>query len=60
VLCTRLCSRIDTTWNRRGAVVVEIVVQRAVTGTVELLLKEQRIIEEGQAVKDVEVGLKRV
>lgn len=49
--------RVDATTERRRAVVVEIVVQVAITGTELLLVEEVRVVEQGECVEYVEVGL---
>lgn len=50
---------IDSTTERRGAVVVEVVVQVAVTGAELLLVEEMGVVEEGEGVEHVELGLNK-
>jgi hypothetical protein len=57
VFRTRLVPRIDTTGDGRRAVVVEVVVQRSVACAKLLIFEEERVVEEGESVEDVEASL---
>lgn len=46
--------RVDTRRHVCGAVVEEVVVELTITGAKQLLLQEQRIVEETEGVEDVE------
>lgn len=52
-----LVSAIDTACNRCCAVVVEVVVEGAVTCTKSLLFEKQRVVKKGESVEDIKVGL---
>ena len=54
---TRLVPRIDAARDGCRAVVVKIVMQRAVSRTELLVLEEERVIKEGEGVEDVEASL---
>jgi len=57
VLGTRLVPRIDAAANRRRAVVVQVVMQRAISGAELLFLEEERVIEQREGVEDIEASL---
>jgi hypothetical protein len=57
VFRTRLVPRIDATGDGRGAVVVEVVVQRTVAGAEFLFFEEERVVEECEGIEDVEARL---
>lgn len=48
---------VDASGNQCCAVVVEVVVQLAVTSTEFLLLQEERVVEQSESIQDVELGL---
>lgn len=50
---------VDTTRNRRSAVIEEIVVQLPVTGAELQLLEEKRVVLERESVEDVEMSLEK-
>ena len=58
--CRFICVvlRVDTSGNGRGPVVVEVKVQLAVTGAEFEGFEEDGVVEEGEGVEDVEVGLR--
>jgi hypothetical protein len=57
VFRTRLAPPIDATSYRRRAVVIQVVMQRAVAGAEALFLEEERVVEQRECVEDVEAGL---
>ena len=60
VLLAALVSGIDTARNRRSTVVVHVVVQRTIARTKALFFEEEGVIEQGERVEDVELGLEGV
>lgn len=54
---TRLVPRIDAARDRRSAVVVQVVVQRAISGAEALLVEKERVVDEGEGIEDVEASL---
>ena len=57
MLRTRLIPRINPARNRRSAVIVQIVMQRAISRAEALLLQEQRIIQKRERIEDIEARL---
>ena len=57
VFRARLVPAVDAARDGRGAVVVQVIVQRAVAGAEALLVEEEGVVEECECVEDVEAGL---
>lgn len=57
MLDTRLVPAVNATCDRSCTVVVEIVVERAVASTEALVLQEERVVEKGEGVEHIEIGL---
>lgn len=57
VLLVQLVSPIHAASNRGRTVVEEVVVELAVTGAELLLLQEEAVVEQGQAVEDIKLVL---
>lgn len=57
MLCARLIPRINASRDGRSAVVVKVVMQRAVASAEALLFKEEWVVEKGESIEDIEVGL---
>ena len=48
---------IDSSLDRRRTVVIDIVVELAITSTEFELLEEERVVVKGECVEDIEFGL---
>ena len=57
MLSACLVSAVDTTCDRCCAVVVEVVVEGAVARAEALFFKEERVVEKGEGVEYIEIGL---
>lgn len=58
VLIRRQVLVVDSARDKRRTVVVKVVVQLAVSCTKLLLLEEQRVVEKGKSIQDIEFGLR--